>query len=130
MEKNSVVNTKNVYTKFHENILNDSWQVDVICHNRPQNPPKWSPEDGDTTTRKKIGLVIIMVMSRTSVRDFTTKYWIEIKENTSICQNWTQKYPKMARSQQGHCSSVVTISITPEKTVQNLMKKYWITLKK
>ena len=36
-------NTKNVCTKFHDKILNDSQRVEVICQNRPQKYQKKAP---------------------------------------------------------------------------------------
>ena len=52
--------------------------------------PQW-----DTTTRKKIGLVIIRVMSRTSVRDFMSRnqgiYVYMPKLDPKIPQNGQQR---------------------------------------
>ena len=55
MWKNGAValkrNTKNICTKLHENILNVSQKVDVICQNGLQNTPKRPPEEGEMSKK-------------------------------------------------------------------------------
>ena len=33
--------------------MNGSKKIDVICQNRPQNTPKWPPEERDMMSKKK-----------------------------------------------------------------------------
>ena len=113
-------NTKNACTKFHENILNGSQNVEVICQNKPQNTLKWPLEDGDMMSEKV--LVIISVMSRTTAQNFMTKYWTYIKKSKYICQNSTPKNQKNGPKETG---AIVWVYWPPILYQEQLYKISW-----
>ena len=129
MEKKSVLtlkrNTTNICTKFRENIMNGSKKIDVICQNRPQNTPKWPPEERDMVSKKKIlVLLVIRVIPRTPVQIFMRKYSADVKKIMYICQNGPKIHQNGPQQMGGRCLSVATIRVILRTTVQSFMRKY------